>query len=99
MIEDTEMVVGLLHIRLVIRSARSLKDKRRVVKSLKDRIRNKFNASAAEVGSLDVHQVAELGVAVVANDRAYVNSVLSQIGNLARGARGAEVAACDMEIL
>ena len=99
MIEDTEMAVGLLHIRLVIRGARSLKEKRRVVKSLKDRIRNKFNASVAEVGSLDVHQVAELGVAVVANDRTYISSVLSQIGNLARGARGAEVAACDMEIL
>jgi len=99
MIEDTEMAVGLLHIRLVIRGAHSLKEKRRVVKSLKDRIRSKFNASVAEVGSLDVHQVAALGVAVVANDRTYINSVLSQIGNLARGARGAEVAACDMEIL
>ena len=57
-----------------------------------------FNASISEVGSLDLHQVAELGVAVVANDRAYINSVLSQIANLVRGARGAEVAACDMEI-
>ena len=99
MIDDSDMVIGTLHIRLVIRGARSLKDKRRVVRSLKDRVRNKFNASIAEVGSLDVHQVAELGVAVVANDRTYLQSVLSQIGNLARGARNAEVAACDMEIL
>lgn len=96
--QDSHMAIGTLRIRLVIRGAHSLKDKRRVVKSIKDRVRHKFNASIAEVGSLDLHQVAELGVAVVANDRAYINSVLSQIANLARGARGAEVAACDMEI-
>ncbi len=92
------MAVGTLRIRLVIRGARSLKDKRRVVKSLKDRIRNKFNASVAEVGALDDYRSALLGVAVVANDRAYVNSVLSQIANLASAARDAELADCDMEI-
>ncbi len=98
MIEDSDIAVGVLRIRLVIRGAHSLKDKRRVVKSLKDRVRSKFNASIAEVGEQDRHQVAELGVAVVANDRTYIQSVLSQIGNLARGARGAEVSACDVEI-
>ena len=92
------MGVGTLRIRLVVRAARSLKDKRRVVKSIKDRVRHKFNASIAEIGALDSHQVAVLGVAVVANDREYLNSVLSQIANLVRGARGAEMAACDMEI-
>jgi len=93
------MAVGTLRIRLVIRGARSLKDKRRAVKSIKDRVRHKFNASIAEVGRLDSYQTALLGVAVVANDRDYLDSVLSQIINLVRGARDAELAACDTEIL
>ncbi len=99
MSKENNMAVGTLRIRLVIRGARSLKDKRRTVKSIKDRVRHKFNASIAEVGELDTYQTALLGVAVVANDPGYLNSVLSQIINLVRGARGAELAACDTEIL
>jgi len=96
---DGRMVVGTLRIRMVIRAARSLKEKRRVVKSFKDRVRNKFNASVAEIGALDTHQQAILGVAVVGNDSTYVHSVLSQISNLAAADREAELAACDVEIL
>jgi len=93
-----DMVIGTLRIRLVIRGARSLKDKRRTVKSLKDRVHSRFNASIAEIGSLEQYQTAELGVAVVANDRTHLQSVLTHISNLARCARDAELAACDMEI-
>ena len=99
---EKNMAIGTLRIRLVIRGARSLKDKRSVVKSVKDRVRNKFNASIAEVDALDNCQSAVLGVAVVANDRTYLNSVLSQIANLVSNtsaARSAELAACDMEII
>ena len=97
--QDPKMLVGTLRLRLIIRGSRSLKDKRRTVRSVKDRIRNKFNASVAEIASLDLHQVAELGVAVVGNDRTYLQSVLSQIANLvALQARDAELASCDMEI-
>jgi uncharacterized protein YlxP (DUF503 family) len=46
----------------------SLKEKRRVVKSLVDKIRHKFNVSVAEVGDMDVHQSAVIGIAVVSND-------------------------------
>ena len=75
------MITGILEIRLMVREARSLKDKRRVIKSLRDRIRNKFNVSIAEVGALDSHQQAILGVAAVANDQQFVNSVLSSVIN------------------
>ncbi|MFO7899216.1 MAG: DUF503 domain-containing protein [Planctomycetota bacterium] len=92
------MTVGTLRIRLVIRGARSLKDKRRTVKSLKDRVQHKFNASIAEVDSHETYRVAELGVAVVGNDGQYVQSVLTQITNLARTARNAELADSEMEI-
>ena len=94
-----EMAVGTLRIRLIIRGARSLKDKRSTVKSVKDRIRHRFNASIAEVGELDSHQTALLAVAVVGNDPDFVRSVLAQVANVVRNTRDAELAACDMEIL
>ena len=96
--DETDMVVGTLRLRLIIRGARSLKDKRRVVKGVKDRVQSKFNASIAEVDALDNWQTAVLGVAVVANDGAYVRSVLSQIINLVAAARDAELAESGMEI-
>jgi uncharacterized protein len=73
------MVVGTLNLRLAIFEAVSLKDKRRVVKSLKDRLRSRFNVSVAEVGSLDRWQQAELGVALVANDGHFVESALDKV--------------------
>ena len=76
------MVVGTLEIRLFIRGSRSLKDRRRVVRSLKDRIASRFNVSVAEVGDSDSWQRSTLGVAVVANDRRFVNEVLSKVLNL-----------------
>jgi len=92
-------MVGTLRLRLVIRGSRSLKDKRRTVKSIKDRVSHRFNASIAEVGSLESHQCAELGVAVVANEADYIRSVLSRITHLAGTLRDAELASCEMEVL
>ena len=73
------MIVGVLRVRLAIFEALSLKDKRRVVKSLKDRIGNKHNVSIAEVDDLDHRQAATLGLAMVANESRFVESALSKI--------------------
>jgi hypothetical protein len=62
------MIVGTLQVRLLIREARSLKDKRQVVKSIKDRLRNGFNVSVAEIAALDNRQLAVLGIAMVSNE-------------------------------
>lgn len=78
------MVIGALSLRLAVFESTSLKDKRRVVKSLKDRLAGRFNASVAEVGSLDHRQQAELGVAVVANDAQFVQSCLDKIVDYVR---------------
>jgi len=75
------MITGMLEIRLMVRDSQSLKDKRRVIKSLRDQIRNKFNVSVAEVGALDSHQLSILGVAAVGNEQQFVNSVLSSVIN------------------
>lgn len=78
------MVLGVLQIEFQIPEARSLKDKRRVVKSLKDRIANGHNVSIAEVGLQDVHQQAMLAMAMVSNDKRYVESGLSKLVDLVR---------------
>jgi len=78
------MVIGSLSIKITIRSSRSLKDKRRIIKSLKDRIRNKFNVSISETSAQDNHKYSEIGVAMVGTDKQYVNSVLSSLINFFR---------------
>ncbi len=73
------MVVGVLRVRLGVFEALSLKDKRRVVKSLKDRLAAKHNISIAEVDDLDHRQAATLGVVMVSNDARFVDSALCRI--------------------
>jgi len=73
------MTVGVLRIRLGLFAARSLKDKRRVVKSLKDRLAGRHNVSVAEVDDLEHWQAATLGLAMVANESRFVESALSKI--------------------
>ncbi len=87
--DEGSMVVGTLRVRLVIRESRSLKDKRRVVQGLCDRIRSRFNVSASEVDLLDQRQQAVLGVAVATNDRCFADQVLAKIVDLVRQAPGA----------
>lgn len=60
----------------------SLKEKRRIIKPLITRIRNKFNVSISEVGNNDVLRSSILGVAVISNDLAFSNSVASKLINL-----------------
>ena len=78
------MVVGVLQVEISIGDAMSLKDKRRVVLSLKDRIRSSHNVSIAEVDALDEHRRSILGVAMVGNDKRYVEGGLSKLVDLVR---------------
>ncbi|MEE9555223.1 MAG: DUF503 domain-containing protein [candidate division Zixibacteria bacterium] len=91
------MVVGVLEIVIAIPGARSLKEKRKVVKSLKDRLRNNFNISVAEIANQDIWQTATLGVAVVSGDMAYANGVLSRIQDMVGGLRDAVLTECRLE--
>jgi len=77
------MFVGVLRLTLTIPGSRSLKDKRRVTLSLKERLQSRFHVSAAEVSSLDNHRVAEIGVAVVSNEAAQCDRVLAEVVALA----------------
>ena len=78
------MIVGTIKMRLALHDARTLKDKRRILLSLKDRIRNGFNVSVAEIDDMDMVQSATLGAAQVANDSRYVNGTLSKLVEMVR---------------
>ncbi len=93
------MVVGLLHLSLVIPDAMSLKDKRRVIKGLKDRLGSRHNVSVAEVGGLDEHRRCELAVAMVSNDRRFVESCLSKIVDEVRQKRLLTMVDYEIELL
>jgi uncharacterized protein YlxP (DUF503 family) len=73
------LVIGVGSWQLSLPGCRSLKEKRTVVKSLKERIRNKFNVSAAETALHDLSARAELTIAVVASDRAFADSVVDRV--------------------
>lgn len=76
------MTVGTCRIELRLAGNRSLKGKRRVIKSLKDRIRGRFNVSVAEVDRLNEWQRATLGIACVSNDSRFVDETLAKVVNL-----------------
>lgn len=72
------MVLGVLSAEIEIPHAESLKDKRRVLNRVKERLRS-FNVSVAEVGANDVWNYAEIGVAAVSNDARHANQTLSSV--------------------
>src|SRR2546422_10221058 len=76
---------------LHLAGCQSLKDKRHVLKSLKDRLHNRFNVSAAETDHHDLWQRAELSVCVVSTDREQVERVLREADRLVEGAAGARI--------
>lgn len=78
------MIIGSLTFRLHLRDCHSLKEKRRVIKSLKDQLGNKFNISVAEVEDQDEWQFAEIGIAAVGTDTPFVQSVLTTVENWVR---------------
>ena len=88
--------VCTLHLRLL--ENHSLKGKRRAIKSIKDRVRSKFNVSIAEIDGLDKWQWATLGVVCVSNDNRFANSVLSKIVDFVDGIRAVELVDYEIEI-
>lgn len=93
------MVVGVLTLRLLIPGAHSLKDRRRGLRSVKDRLKVRFNVSVAEVDDLAYWQRAVLGVCAVGNDRAYVEGQLDKVVALVRADRHVELLKCEREFV
>ncbi len=73
------MVVGVCRFTLRLPGSSSLKDKRRVIKSLTTRLRNKFNVAVAEVADNDTWQIATIGITCVSNDARHAREMLNSV--------------------
>ena len=73
------MIIGTIRAEVHVPNAQSLKDKRSVIKSLKDQLRGRFNIAVAEVEPNEKWQRACVGIVTVGDERAYVDGVLAQV--------------------
>ena len=93
------MVIGTLKIALLLTDNRSLKGKRKVVRSMVDKVKSRFNVSIAEVGSNDKWQKIELGISTVGNDRRHVDASLNRVLSYLESLYLAEIVETKMEML
>lgn len=93
------MVIGLLQFELIVHGSESLKDKRRVVNSVKDRVQREHMAAVAEVGSLESLTTAVMGLACVGRDGAWVGEMLDHIVEKLRALGDAELGVCRRRIV
>jgi hypothetical protein len=93
------MVVGTGRIIFRLHECHSLKEKRRIVKSIIGRLRNAYNASIAEVAVNDMFQRAEIGLAMVGNDSRVINSKIDQLIDMAEEMGLAEIIDTEFEII
>ena len=93
------MIAGTGKIIFRLQDCRSLKAKRKIVKSIISRISNTFNVSVPEVGANDVHQRAEIGFALIGNDKRLINSKIDKLFNIAGELNAAEIVDSEMEII
>ncbi len=73
--------IGVLTLEILIEDAHSLKDKRSVVKGLKDRLRNRFNVAVAEIDGIDTWHRATIAAVTVSKDRLRAEQVLQKVEN------------------
>jgi uncharacterized protein len=90
------VTVGIARLTLFLPASHSLKEKRMVLRRVKDRLQQKFNAAVAEVGDNDVWQRAQLGVVVVGNERRFTESSLDEVIRFVRSE--AEVTSAEREL-
>ena len=93
------MVVGTLIIEFRLHDNRSLKGKRKVVRSMVDKVKHKFNVAVAEIGSNDKWQKIELGISTVGNDRRHIDASLNNILTYIESLYLAEIVDSKAEIL
>lgn len=91
--------VAALAVSFHIPASQSLKEKRRVLKSIKDRIRNRFNVSVSEIGDLDKWQASVIGVCVIGTDKGHLSGNLEAVLALFNGVSEINVTDSQMEFL
>ena len=93
------MVVGICQIRLIIHDTRSLKEKRRVVKSVVEKVRNRFPVSIAEVGDHELWQSAVIGFCLVSSEQVFVRSSIDKVISFIENLCLAEVIVSHTEVI
>ncbi len=93
------MIVGVGVITFRLHACRSLKSKRKIVKSVIGKMRSHFNLSAAETGANDIYHRAEIGFALVGNSAPLINSKIDKIFNMVDDLGLAEITDTEMEII
>lgn len=93
------MVVGACKITLYAPWVHTLKEKRMEVQSLVQRVKNRFNVSAAEVEEMDVHQTIVIGLSYVSNDATVAQGALNKAADFIEGSTEAMVTAVEIEML
>ena len=93
------MVIGICNLDLILHENHSLKEKRRVVKSIIGRVKSKFNVSIAEVGDQDLWQSAQIGFCIVGNEKRFINSSLDKVIHFIEETNSAEIKDVEMEII
>ena len=91
--------IGVLTLELHLEHSHSLKDKRQVVRGLKDRLRAKFNVAAAEIDGQDSWQRAVIGIVTLSNDRTHVEQMLQAAEREAAQLLGGVLVGADTEFL
>jgi uncharacterized protein YlxP (DUF503 family) len=93
------MVVGICTVELFLPNNGSLKDKRRIVKSIKDRMKQRFNVSVAEIDDQELWQKTVLGIACVSNDKGHINQTLDRVVGMIRTTPMVEVVEYHLEMI
>ncbi len=93
------MTVGVALVSFRLHEIHSLKEKRKIVKSLIEKSRNRFNVAVAEVADQDVHQKAAIGVAVIGNDGRVLNSLLDRIVDFMESLGEADLVSSEIELI
>ena len=93
------MILDVLRVEVLVPDAQSLKDKRAVIKSLKERMRGRFNVAVAEVEPNEKWQRAKLGISTVGDERWVVERLLRQVTDWIRASHEVALIQVDAEYL
>jgi uncharacterized protein YlxP (DUF503 family) len=93
------MIIGILKIDLHLPGVASLKQKRMILKSMKDRVRKAFNVSIAELDNHDKWQVARMGIAAIGTGKSTINSLLDKVVNFLSTCNHVELTDYEIEII
>jgi uncharacterized protein YlxP (DUF503 family) len=93
------MVVGVAKLSLRLPGNKSLKGKRKVIKSIRERLRQRFNLAVAETDAQDLWQTAELGLVAIGNQSGYIDSKLDKAINFIENMQIAEIVNIERELI